>query len=142
MNDWNAEFGEARGAYLSAKLFDSPKGVDLTYRGFSKVEPEDLDFIISGTQNKQIKDSKKQFVLNKAGEKIENAYYDAKFPKGFQLRIEFDEGILSCTSFPLVRELHRVKPEPGDLLNIRRDASVITETKYFVKKIGLGFDEV
>lgn len=134
MSDWDADFGESRGGFISAKDFDG-EGRELLYIGYKKVIPEDMDFTVGGTMNEMIKDSKGALVLTKTGEEIKNTYYDPKFPDGYQLLVIFEEGTLSCGSFPCLKELHRVKPESGDTLRIRRDASVLTATKYFIKKV-------
>lgn len=134
MSDWNKEFGESREGWISAKQFDG-EGCELTYKSFKKVEPEDLEFIIGGTQNDIIKDSKGKPVLTKEGKEIKNAYHDPLFPNGYQMHIFFEEGTLSCTSFPLLKEMHRISPKSGERLKIRRDASVLTQTKYFISRV-------
>ena len=138
MSSWSEDFGEHRGTFISAKDFDG-EGRELTYVGYKKVVPDDMDFIVGGTQNEKIRDSKGNLVLTKGGEEIKNAYYDPKFPQGYQLLVEFEEGTLSCGSFPCLKELHRVAPQKGDVLHIKRDASVLTATKYFIKKIEVPF---
>lgn len=134
MGDWDKEFGEFRNSFIKSDIFDG-EGTTLTYKSYKKIEPEDLEYIISGTQNKIIKDSKDKPVLDKNGKEIKNSYYDSKFPNGYQIQFTFEEGILSCTSFPMLREMHRISPVDGDKLKIKRDASVLTKTKYFISRV-------
>jgi hypothetical protein len=135
------QFGEKPNNWISMKEFDAAGGRNLTLRGLKKVVPDDEEFIITGTMNKIVKNNKGVAILTKTGDEIKNSYYDSKFPKGYQLTMEFDEGTVNVSSFPFLKAFNVLRPEVGQVVNIQRitpDGDK-TKTQYSMKIIDTDF---
>jgi len=141
-------FPDVKSNYLRAEDFqDNPMAV--TFVGWEKIGNEDdpvdskkkqklswkqkLKFCLRYSYPQYATDEAGEQILDDNGEPFVNAYWDARFQKGYTIKYIFDEGSLETGSLPLFKGFCRIKPKIGDHLIIVRTGKD-KETKWSVKR--------
>lgn len=72
--------------------------------------------------------------LTKEGKEFTNKYWDKRFPQGYSIVYDFEEGSLESGSLPLFESIAMLRPKPGEILSLFK-TGLGKETKWKVKKV-------
>jgi len=146
------QFPDLKTEYIKTEDFqDNP--TTLTYKGFEYAPNEDdgpdskkktkmtwkqkLKYCLKYTYPEIATDEAGDPIMGNDGKPFVNRYYQAKYPHGYSVKYNFEEGSLETGSLPLFKRFCQLQPTEGERITLLR-TGVDKETKWTVTRAKAG----